>query len=134
MKKNSGMKIGVFLAVTVVFFTGQALWAQGPTCELEISGSITGFIDDENAIVVADGSPEGVTVYGIPLNYLKKWDVVKIDDVISVDIDAHQCPVNGKIMACEISFDEGEPLDLRPREGKPESAETSGGARQGRSL
>jgi hypothetical protein len=71
-------------------------------------------------------------VYGIPANYLEKWDVLDIEEVEDVDIVAHRCPISGHVVACEIGFDDSEWLDLRPRYTKPNEIETEAGARQGR--
>ena len=131
MKKNSGIKIGVFLAIVLVIFASQAVLAEEPVCEPEpIIGTIPDINYEENEITI----DYDTVISGIPLNYLEKWDVaiLEIDSVVFLQV--HEC-INDNIMACEISFDNGETwLDLRPRLGKPEAAETSGGARQGRSL
>lgn len=134
MKKNVGVKIGVFLAVIVVFFTVHILWAQGPTCDLVISGMFTSIYGFNNAIVVEDETLGEVTVYGIPLNYLENWEVVDFDELIYVDISAHRCPREEKIMACEISFDGGDFLDLRPRQGRAGVAKAKSDGHKGSSM
>jgi len=129
MKKNSGMKIGVFLAFVLVILAWQTVLAEEPVCD-KIEGTITDINYEANEITI----DEDIVISGIPLDYLEKWGLITLAIDDEVYLEVHEC-INENIMACAISLDGGvNYLDLRPRLGKPETAETSGGARQGRSL
>lgn len=67
---------------------------------------------DLNAITVCSVCPDEncVTVNGIPLDYLAKWEELDLQDQ-SVWINAHECPVSGKLMACDLTVDMEDPAE-----------------------
>jgi hypothetical protein len=104
--KSSMKGLFVILAIVMSLVAVQTLWAKGGLdCTTVVKGNVSEIWDDFNAIIVEDDK----TVYGIPLPWL---DIKVGDDVL---INAHECPDTGKLMACYLTINEGEVIDLRPR-------------------
>jgi hypothetical protein len=121
--KVSGKMLGV-LVVAASFVASQSVWAkQDLDCDVQVSGDICTINYDVNSIdVSADCSnPEikPTTVFGIPLDYLEKWQVLDVEPGLAVDINAHECPTSGKLMACDLTYtnDLGESITIDLRQG-----------------
>jgi hypothetical protein len=103
--KRSMKGLFVILAIVVSLVALQAVWAEkGPDCNTSVSGEVSDVLLDDNAIEV-----DGETVYGIPL----KWVTIEVGD--SVGIIAHECPDTGRLMACYLTVNDGQIIELRPR-------------------
>ena len=112
MKGSVSKFLGV-LAVGASLVVAQTGWAKGVLdCSTPVAGYICTINYDANAIdVSADcANPEATvtTVFGIPLDYLVKWEVLEVAEGLYVTINAHECPTTGKLMACDIND-----IDLR---------------------
>jgi len=104
--KSSMKKLFVILAIVMSLVAVQTLWAKGGLdCTTVVEGNVSQIQNVYNAIVV----DEITTVFGIPLPWL---DIEVDDDVV---INAHACPDTGKLMACYLTINGGEVIDLRPR-------------------
>ena len=110
--KRSMKGLFVILAIVVSLVAVQAVWTRGgPDCTTYVEGEVSEVLDDSNAIEVGD-----TTVYGIPL----PWVDIEVGD--SAVIIAHECPDSGRLMACFLTVNGGDVIDLRPRSaGKPYS-------------
>lgn len=110
-----------FLVVSVLtagFVAAQGVLAKedldcGTVVGTELDPVVVCAIDyDLNAITVCSVCPDEncVTVQGIPLNYLAKWEELDLQDQ-SVWINAHECPVAGTLMACDLTVDMEDPAE-----------------------
>jgi len=110
--KSSIKGLFVILAIVMSFFAIQAVWAgkgqYGPDCTTFVEGTVSEILVDDNAIKFEDDT----VVYGIPL----PW--VDIDEGDLVVINAHECPDTGKLMACYLTVNGGDVIELRPRYSK----------------
>ncbi len=63
-----------------------------------------------NAITVCTACPDQdcVTVNGIPLDYFAKWEELDLLGE-SIWINAHECPLSGRLMACDLTVDVDDP-------------------------
>ncbi|UCF83582.1 MAG: hypothetical protein JSV50_20835 [Desulfobacteraceae bacterium] len=105
--KSSIKTLFVLLAIVMSFVTVQAVLAErGLECDEVVRGEVTDIRHVENAIVV-DGD---TVVYGIPV---EEWDLdIEIKD--SIVINANMC-LDGKLVACYLTVNGGDIIDLRPR-------------------
>lgn len=107
--KGSISKILGVLALGVSLVVAQSGWAKEDLdCGTLVEGVITEIVaKDTITVTTADGVV--ITVEGVPLSYLANWEILDIqsfiDNAIEVDIKAHQCPVEGTLMACDLSYD-----------------------------
>ncbi|MBU4262497.1 MAG: hypothetical protein KKC76_11625 [Proteobacteria bacterium] len=106
--KGSISKILAVLVVGASFVATQPVSAkQLLDCSTLVTGDICTINYDSNSIdVSADcADPDAVvtTVFGIPLDYLVKWEVLEVVEGLEVIINAHECPTSGKLMACDIN-------------------------------
>lgn len=118
MKVSISKMVGV-LVVAASFVASQSVWAkQDLDCDTPVSGEICAIDYDANSIdVCSDAS--SVTVFGIPLDYLEKWGVLDVETGLAVDINAHECPTSGKLMACDLTYtdDAGDAITIDLRQG-----------------
>jgi len=136
MKMSSWAKINAVLAVLLLLAVGQIAWAKGPQCESEYTGTIVK-LDHRNGMVIkvspADGgTPYDVMIFGVQLNYLENW--VDLESLVDreVFVEAHNCPIKGRLLACSLEIENGdEPIiiDLRPRKPKKIDDEEENGKR-----
>ena len=138
MKMSSWAKINGVLAVVLLLAVGQIAWAKGPQCESEYSGKIVE-LDHRNGMVIevypdGGGTPYKVLIFGIQLNYLENW--VDVERLVGreVFIEAHNCPLKGRLLACSLEIENGidpenDPIviDLRPRKPKKIDYEVESG-------
>lgn len=110
-----------FLVVSTLiasFVTAQGVWAKEDLdCGTFVSGVVCEINYELNAIEVCATCPDQdcSTVYGIPLAYIEKWDLaIDLDNLVDmeVDINAHECPLTGKLMACDLTTG-GEDFEFR---------------------
>jgi len=122
--KISVKRLFVLFAVVVGLIAVQAVWAKCPnTCNLTVEGTVTAVNNDENSITVGE-----TTVYGIPFSYLAKWLDTELVVGSAVVITAKQCPSTGKLMACTLSVNGSDPINLRQGNlQKPRGAGLSAG-------
>lgn len=111
--KISTSKMLAVLMVGASFVAAQSVCAKGVLdCSTPVAGEICTINYDANSIdVSADcANPDATvtTVFGIPLDYLDKWEVLEVVEGLDVTINAHECPTSGKLMACDIND-----IDLR---------------------
>ena len=116
MKGSIGKILGV-MVVGASLVAVQPGWAKGimDSCDTPVVGDICSIDPVANSIVVSSDCEniEGTTVFGIPLDYLEKWGVLEVEEGLSVTINAHECPTSGKLMACDITPEDGELIELR---------------------
>ncbi|RJX33392.1 MAG: hypothetical protein C4531_05370 [Desulfurivibrio sp.] len=117
--KGSISKILGVLALGASLVVAQSGWSKGVTddCTTLVAGEICSIDYDANAINVSadceDPDTAVTTVFGIPLDYLEKWDVLGVVEGLDVTINAHACPTTGKLMACDITPEDGDLIELR---------------------
>lgn len=93
-------KMLALLAIILSFTVVQAVWARH--CDVPVSGIVTEIHIEDNSIDV-----DGITVYGIPFDYLANKLKITLDVGDYVEVTAHQCPDTGKISACTLEVNNG---------------------------
>ncbi len=107
--KISVQSLFILFAVVMSLIAVQPVLAKCPsTCNLTIEGTVTAVNTEENSITVGE-----TTVYGIPFAYLAKWLGTELGIDSTVVITAKQCPYTGRIMACTLSVDGSDTINLR---------------------
>lgn len=106
--KGSISKIFGVLVVAASFVVAQPVWAKEDLdCSTLVTGEICAIDYDTNSIDVSldcDATDATITtVFGIPLSYLDKWGVLDVVVGLDVIINAHECPLTGKLMACDLN-------------------------------
>lgn len=106
--EGSISKIFGVLVVVASFVAAQPAWAKEDLdCSTLVTGEICLIDYDTNSIVVsadcADPEAAITTVFGIPLSYLDKWGVLDVVAGLDVIINAHECPLTDKLMACDLN-------------------------------
>jgi len=99
--KNPIKKLFILLAMVMSFVVVQAAWAID--CVDVVAGTVTA-ITDTGEITVGDDT----TVYGVPAD----WDIVAVGDEVVINVHVTN---NNKFIACYLTVDEGEAIELRPQ-------------------
>lgn len=125
--KISIKRLFILFAVVTSLIAVQAVWAKCPrTCNLTVEGTVTDVNTEENSVTVGE-----TTVYGIPFAYLAKWLGIELGIGSNVVITAKQCPSTGRIMACTLSVDGSDPINLRQGSLKRPKASASSAVETG---
>jgi len=106
MKGSISRILGV-LVVVASFVVAQSAWAKEDLdCGTLVVGDIEEIVAKDTITVNTDVGL--VTVEGVPLSYLENWDIIDIQSFMDADtvvtINAHECPVEGTLMACDLSY------------------------------
>jgi len=99
--------VKTMFAVLAVLMSFAIVQAQGFVCTEVVDGLVTEITDTGEITVTVDDVGE-ITVYGVPAD----WEIVEVDD--NVVINAHETN-NDKLIACYLTVNGGDVIELRPR-------------------
>jgi len=108
--KNPIKKLFVILAIVMSFVVVQAGWAgmePGVRCDKVVEGTVTA-ITETGEITVEYVT----TVYGVQAC----WEIVAVEDEVVINVYETN---NDKNIACYLTVNGGEVIDLRPERNKP---------------